>query len=101
MHINKYIELLRFYLTGKIDEVNNALQKTITNEIDNIVSSILSAILAVYISAETLKSLGPWSIVLKVIFVVGLWLVIKFVIWKRFCRWRKSRKEIKASDEKQ
>ncbi len=100
MNINKYIELLRFYLIEKISEINTALKKDLSEEIDNIISSILSAIFAVYISAESIKSNDFWSIVLKVLVPIVLWLIFKFVIWKYIRRLFISRKEIKKSDDK-
>lgn len=57
MNIEKYLELLRFYLTEKISEINDTLKNNIDDEVNNIISSILSAIFAVFITSETIGRL--------------------------------------------
>ena len=58
MNISKYIELLRFYLTDKISEVNNSLNNTLLDELLDIVSNILAAIFSVFISTEFIEVNG-------------------------------------------
>ena len=79
MNIEKYIELLRFYLTEKIDEVNRSVQKTIQDEIADLLSSIISSILAIYISTQFIEKNGLGWAVLKVFVLIIVYLLLYFL----------------------
>lgn len=98
MNISKYIELLRFYVTDKITQINQSVQDAFSSEVDEVLSSILSAIFSFYISLELVKENGPWGIILKVAIVIVSYFSLKFVI-KKVRRYQKSNKEQRAADE--
>lgn len=98
MNINKYIELLRFYVTDKIGQINRSVQDSLSNEIEEILSSILSAIFSLFISTEFIEATGIWGILFKIVTVILSYFLLKFVI-KNFRRYKKSNKEQKAADE--
>lgn len=91
MNTDKYLELLRFYMTEKINEINKSLKKSLEDEVQEIVSSIVSAIFAVFVSSEAIKLDGIVGVSLKVILVVASWFAIKFLFRKmqRSCRTKK------------
>jgi len=98
VNINKYIELLRFYVTDKIGQINQSVQDSLSNEIEEILSSILSAIFSLFISTEFIKADGLWGIIFKTVIVILSYCSLKYII-KKFRRYRKSNKEQKAADE--
>lgn len=101
MNIDKYIELLRFYLTEKISEINDTIKNSFDDEVNNIISSILSAIFAVFVSSEAIKADGFLATIAKIILVVVVWYVAKFVVWERYRKRKKADQETKASDKKE
>lgn len=100
MNIEKYLELLRFYLTEKISEINDTLKNNIDDEVNNIISSILSAIFAVFITSETITENGVIATIVKVISVIAIWYTVKYIIWDKYRIRKKIDKETKVSDDK-
>lgn len=100
MNIEKYLELLRFYLTEKISEINDTLKNNIDDEVNNIISSILSAIFAVFITSETITANGVIATIVKVILVIAIWYTVKYIIWDKYRIRKKIDKETKVSDYK-
>lgn len=100
MNIEKYLELLRFYLTEKISEINDTLKNNIDDEVNNIISSILSAIFAVFITSETITANGVIATIVKVISVIAIWYTVKYIIWDKYRIRKKIDKETKVSDDK-
>lgn len=100
MNISKYIELLRFYLLEKLDEIDNSLETTVSDELNDITQSVLSALFAMFISNESIQTDGICGVLLKVGAVIGLYFLFKF-IFKKFARFRKTKTEVKKSDEKE
>ena len=96
MNIYKYIELLKFYLTEKIDETNTVLKMTLSDEVDDIVTSIVSAIFSAYITSLLERS-GIVTAVGFVLIIIPLYILLKFCI-KKIRRYFKTRKEILSSD---
>lgn len=99
MNIEKYIELLRFYLTEKIDEVNRSVQKTIQDEIADLLSSIISSILAIYISTQFIEKNGLGWAVLKVFVLIIVYLLLYFLT-KWIIRKYKTQKELGNANNK-
>lgn len=100
MNIDKYIELLRFYLTEKISEINDTLKTNIDDEVNNILSSILSAIFAVFITSEAVTADGIWATIVKVVLVIAVWYILKFQIWDKHRSRKKMDDETETSDTK-
>lgn len=100
MNIDKYIELLRFYLTDKISEINDTLKTNLDDEVNNILSSILSAIFAVFITSEAIAYEGIWATIAKVFLVIGVWYLLKFQIWDKLRSRKKMDDETETSDTK-
>ena len=100
MNIEKYLELLRFYLTEKISEINDTLKNNIDDEVNNIISSILSAIFAVFITSETITANGVIATIVKVISVIAIWYTVKYIIWDKYRIRKIIDKETKVSDDK-
>lgn len=100
MNIEKYIELLRFYLTEKIDEVNQSVQKGLSDEISNVISSIISSILAIFISTQFIEENGFWWAVLKVAILIGFYFISYFFI-NRLIKIYKAQKELKKANDKE
>ncbi len=98
MNISKYIELLRFYITDKIGQINESVQDSIGSEIEEILSSLLSAVFSLYISSELILLNGFWGIVLKIVIIVILYFLLKYLI-KKLRRYRKSSKEETDADD--
>lgn len=100
MNIEKYIELLRFYLTEKIDEVNQSVQKGLSDEISNVISSIISSILAIFISTQFIEENGFWWAVLRVAILIGFYFISYFFI-NRLIKIYKAQKELKKANDKE
>lgn len=100
MNIEKYIELLRFYLTEKIDEVNQSVQKSISDEISNVISSIISSILAVFISTQFIKENGLGWAILKVAILIIVYFFARFLI-KWLIKKQKAEVELKNANNKE
>lgn len=100
MNMSKYLELLRFYLTEKIGEIDNSLKRTITDEVRNIISSLLSALLSLFISTESIKFGGIGGVILKITVVILLYFFLYFIISKLFRKIRNAN-HIKKSDKKE
>lgn len=98
MNIYKYIELLRFYITEKIGQLNQSVNDTLDYQIEDVLSSILSAVLSLYISADLIRVCGLWGTSLRIVTVIILYILLKCMI-RRIRRYRKSRKEEKKSDK--
>lgn len=98
MNIIKNIELLRFYVTDKIDQIHYSVQDSLSNEIEDILSSILSAIFSMFLSSELIKTNGVLPTVFRIGLVIALYFLLKFII-KKIRRYCKSNKEQKAADE--
>lgn len=98
MNVSKYIELLRFYVTDKIDQTNQSLKDSFENEIEDVLSSILSAVFSMFISVEVIKTSGFWETLLRVLIVIVSFILLKIAI-KRIRRYVKSYLEEKASDK--
>lgn len=99
MNIEKYIELLRFYVTEKIEEVNSSIEKSITDVIDNFISTIFAAILALIISTECIRLQGVWGIIMRVFLLIIAFLIAFFVV-KKFKRFFKTKKELDDANNK-
>lgn len=99
MNISKYLELLRFYVTEKIGEVEASLKNTVSSEVRNIISSLLSALFSLFISNEFIQTNGIGNVILKTITVVILFVVFNFLISK-VLRYIKSYRETKKADNK-
>lgn len=100
MNISKYIELLRFYVTQKMEGIENTLKYTILDEVRFIVSSLLSAILSLNISKEAIEMNGICGIVLRVVVTIVLYLILYQGISKAFLL-RRSYLDIKRSDKRE
>lgn len=100
MNIEKYLELLRFYLTEKISEINDTLKNNIDDEVNNIISSILSAIFAVFITSEAITANGIIATIVKVFLVIAIWYIAKYIIWDKHRIRKKIDKETIDSDNK-
>ncbi len=98
MNIHKYIELLRFYLIEKIDDIHQSLEKTLKDEIDDIIKSILSSILALFISIEFIEIEGVWGSLFKIVLTVSIYLLMRYIILAKIYRKVKTKKEIKEAD---
>ena len=101
MNINKYIELLRFYLVEKIGEISESFKTTIYDEVDNIISSIISAIFAVFISDAAIQLHGFWGVVLRTVLVVVIWFLLKYILLKALTRFGRTTLELEKSRKKQ
>lgn len=99
MNISKYIELLRFYLTDRISEVNNSLNNTLLDELLDIVSNILAAIFSVFISTEFIEVNGWKGVVIKIATVVAGYFGLRW-LFSKLLRYGKSSKEISESDNR-
>lgn len=100
MNLEKYIELLRFYVTEKIDEVNSSLQKSLDDVIGNIFSSIIASILALLISTECIQSQGVEWVIIRTVLLIIVFSVAFFVV--RFIRRKYMiKKQLKAAKDKQ
>jgi hypothetical protein len=99
MNIIKNIELLRFYVTDKIDQMHYSVQDSLSNEIEDILSSILSAIFSMFLSSELIKTNGIGATAIRIALVIALYFLLKCIFkkWRRYC---KSNKEQKAADER-
>lgn len=98
INFSKYIELLRFYVTDKIGQLNHSVQNTLGNEMDEVLSSILSAFFSFFISSEFVKISGILGTTLRLSIVIVLYFVLKFLI-RKTRRYIKSTKEEKEADE--
>ena len=100
MNIEKYIELLRFYVTEKIDEINLSNQKSINDMVENIISSIVSSVLALLISTECIQEQGIAWTFLEVLILIVFFIIFFFAI-KWFIKITKTEKQMKTiNDEK-
>lgn len=100
MNIEKYIELLRFYLTEKIDEVNQSVQKGLSDEISNVISSIISSILAIFISTQFIEENGLGWAVLKVAILIVVYFSAYFSM-KWLIKKHKAQLELKKANNKE
>lgn len=100
MDINKSIELLRFYLVDKIDEIQFTFQKALKNEIENLVTEVISSMTALFISFEFLSMNGVLGVFLKILILFLSYLFLKFVVISKIYRYIKTKKEKKDADEK-
>lgn len=100
MNISKYIELLRFYLTEKIDTLDSSIKNTFSDEIQNIISSILSALFSLFISKDCIDMDGFWGVLIKIVLVIVLYFVFKYIISK-LLNYRRTKNEIEKSDKKE
>lgn len=99
MNIEKYIELLRFYLTEKIDEVNQSVQKGISDEISNVISSIISSILAIFISTQFIEENGlVWTVLKVAILIVVYFFAYSLIKWVN--KNHKAQVELKKANNK-
>lgn len=98
MNTDKYLELLRFYLTDKISEISDSLKQDIEQQIDTIISTIVAAILSVYISSDFISANGICAVGLKLISVVVLWAFLSWIIKKIF-QYRKSSKALNECEK--
>ena len=100
MHISKYFELLRFYITEKIDKVDKSLKNTVSGEVRTIVSSLLSALFSLFISTEFINENGILWALLKIAIVIVSFFVFYF-LFSQLSRHFLTIKEIKKSDNKE
>lgn len=100
MNIEKYIELLRFYVTEKIDEVNLSIQKNITDMVENIISSIVASVLALLISTECIQLQGIGWTFLEILILIVVFVVFFFAV-KWFIKRTTTEKQIKTINDKQ
>ena len=100
MHISKYFELLRFYITEKIEKVDKSLKNTVSGEVRTIVSSLLSALFSLFISTEFINENGILWALLKIAIVIVSFFVFYF-LFSRLSRHFLTKKEIKKSDNKE
>jgi len=92
MYINKYIELLRFYLIDKLDEIKIMLQDTLKDEINNLISVILSSIIAFFISSDFIDVNGFWGVAIKIMVLLASYGFLKYYIFdKLFCHLKNKR----------
>ncbi len=99
VNINKYIELLRFYLTDRIGQIEATFKRTIGDEITEIISSVLSAIFSLFLSQELIKLNGFWGTVLRILSVIILYFIIKIII-KKIHLYFRVKKSIDDSDKR-
>ena len=99
VNISKYLELLRFYVTEKIGEVDASLKNTVSSEVRSIISSLLSALFSLFISIEFIQTNGIGGVILKIVTVIILFVVFNFLISK-LLRYIKSYRETKQADNK-
>lgn len=100
MNIEKYIELLRFYVTEKIDEINLSIQKNINDMVENFISSIVASILALLISTECIQLKGIGWTILEVLILIVVFIIFFFVI-KWFIKITTTEKQMKEINDKQ
>ena len=100
MNIEKYIELLRFYVTDKIDEINLSIQKNINDVVENIISSIVASVLALLISTECIQLQGIGWTILEVIILIAFFIFF-FFVFKWFIKRTKTEKQMKTVNDKQ
>ncbi len=82
MHTDKYIELLRFYVTNKIDESALSAKISFRKEIANIISSLLSVIFSLFLSDEIITKEGFWWSAFRIILIIIFYLVLYCIIKK-------------------
>ncbi len=77
MHISKYFELLRFYITEKIEEVNKTMQTTFSDEIRDVSANLLSAIFSCFLSQEFIDINGIPGVVIRIIVTIASYFILK------------------------
>lgn len=97
MNINKYIELLRFYLTEKIDETQQSFQKTIVDEIDDVICTILSSVFALFISTECIEADGVLGVIFKITTIILVYFGTR-LLFKKILRILKTKRELSNSN---
>lgn len=100
VNIGKYLELLRFYVTEKIGEIDASLKNTVSSEVRSIISSLLSALFSLFISIEFIREEGIFGVILKIVAVIILFIVFNSLI-SQLLRYIKSYKETKQADNKE